>query len=94
MKSAFSLSFLRPIYHALEKTTSRIVIIRVLYSGMAGSTDVFAFETWSHLKTVLRSLPSQSIIQWYDLDITNQDWRMNPQACIPMEDGSVVTGAY
>lgn len=88
-KSAYSLSFLRPLFRSLRN--GNVLLLRVIYSRQGGNSKIFAVENESELKSILRKLPHAAAVQWWDMD--EPEWNMNPCAYIPT-NGVVVTGAY
>ena len=88
-KSAFSVSFLRPLFRSLKN--GNVIILKVIYSRQGGNSDIFAIETESRLKSVLRKLPPAAAVLWWDME--EPEWNMNPCAYIPT-NGQVITGAY
>jgi hypothetical protein len=87
--SAFSFEFLRPLFRSLKQ--GNVVLLRVVYSRQGGNSDLFAIETESRLKTILRKLPKETAVWWWDIE--EPEWRMNPHAYVPT-NGKVIKGAY
>lgn len=89
--SAKSLSFLRPIFAALRRSRT-LVLLCVTYSRMGGTREYFVVHTASDLKHILRGLPAQALVCWQA--IAEPDWRESPRGIVPLGDGAVMPGAY
>jgi hypothetical protein len=93
MISAFSLSFLRPIYKAVRNGS--LVLVLVQWSRQAGNRQVYLLDReWVIREFILKAKKWHQALISYQIIDEPKWWGIKDYAIIPDKDGELRTGAY